>query len=207
MNAKTQLSRGALRSEVFAAVSRGWCVFPCHSAPDGNCSCGKPECNSPGKHPRTRRGHRDATMDKRQISTWAHKWPGCNWGLATGEASGVVAIDIDGVEGRASLANLQRQGLILPATLTVTTGRTDGGEHRYYRMPTGVDLRNDQSGKIGPHIDVRGTGGYVVIPPSIHPSGKQYRFIDPDVPIAELPGWVIERLTAHRTGGAEEEGR
>jgi hypothetical protein len=34
-------------------------------------------------------------------------------------------------------------------------------------MPSGIDIRNDQSGKIGPHIDVRGTGGFVVCPPSI----------------------------------------
>jgi hypothetical protein len=118
--------------------------------------------------------------------------------MATGKASGVVAIDVDGVEGRASLADLERQGLTLPATLTVTTGRTDGGEHRYYLQPAGVDVRNDQSGKIGPHIDVRGTGGFVVFPPSMHASGKQYRSIDPSVPVAVLPGWVVDRLTARR---------
>jgi Bifunctional DNA primase/polymerase, N-terminal/AAA domain/SMODS and SLOG-associating 2TM effector domain 1 len=181
--------------EVLAAAGRGWRVFPCHSAHGGKCSCGKLDCDRPGKHPRTRRGHLDATTDEPRIGTWAQKWPGSNWGMATGEASGVVAIDVDGMEGRASLADLEQQGLTFPTTLTVTTGRADGGEHRYYRAPAGVNLRNDQSGKIGIHIDVRGTGGYVVIPPSIHPSSKQYRFIDPDVPIAELPGWVIERLT------------
>jgi hypothetical protein len=83
--------------------------------------------------------------------------PACNWGLATGTASGLVVIDVDGAAGRASVAALERQGLTLPATLTVTTGRTDGGEHRYYRPLAGVDIRNDQSGKIGAHIDVRGS--------------------------------------------------
>ena len=185
-------------SEVREAVSRGWRVFPCHSAPRGKYSCGKPECSSPGKHPRTRRGHLDATTDERRISFWAHKWPGCNWGMATGEASGLVVIDVDGVEGRASLADLERQGLMLPSTLTVSTGRPDGGEHRYYRIPSGFELRNDQSGKIGPHIDVRGTGRFVVFPPSIHASGKRYCFIDPSVRVADLPGWIIGRLTVHR---------
>jgi len=69
--------------------------------------------------------------------------------------------------------------------------------NRYYRIPSGVDVRNDQSGRIGPHIDVRATGGFVVHPPSVHPNGKQYRFIDPDAPIADLPDWVVERLTRH----------
>jgi hypothetical protein len=136
-----------------------------------------------------------ATSDIAQLEVWQHQHPVCNWGLATGKPSGLVVIDVDGAEGRASLADLERQGLTLPATLTVTTGRTDGGEHRYYRLPSGIDIRNDQSGKIGAHVDVRGTGGFVVCPPSIHASGKHYRFIDPSAPVAELPRWVIERLT------------
>jgi hypothetical protein len=138
---------------------------------------------------------RVTTSDLALLEAWAVQFPGCNWGLATGTASGLVVIDIDGEAGRTSLADLERRGLILPATLTVTTGRTDGGEHRYYRGPSGVDIRNDQSGKIGLHIDVRGTGGFVVCPPSIHASGKQYRFVDPSAPIADLPAWIVERLT------------
>jgi putative DNA primase/helicase len=136
-----------------------------------------------------------ATSEIAQLETWADLCPDCNWGLATGTASGLVVIDVDGAEGRASLADLERQGFTLPATLTVTTGRTDGGEHRYYRLPSGIDIRNDQKGKIGAHVDVRGAGGFVVCPPSIHASGKRYSFIDQSAPVADLPGWVIERLT------------
>lgn len=62
-------------------------------------------------------------------------------------------------------------------------------------MPADVDIRNDNSGKLGPHIDVRGTGGFAVCPPSVHASGTPYRFVDPDVPIADSPEWVIERLS------------
>jgi Bifunctional DNA primase/polymerase, N-terminal len=51
---------------------------------------------------------------------------------------------------------------MLPEMLAVTTGRADGGEHRYFRMPTGVDIRNDQNGKMARHSDVRKTGGFVV---------------------------------------------
>jgi hypothetical protein len=169
-----------LPPEIVAAAGRGWHILPVQAR---------------GKQPTMTGWPEAATSDITQLEAWAHQYPACNWGLATGTASGLVVIDIDGAEGRASLADLERQGLTLPVTLTVTTGRTDGGEHRYYRPPSGVDIRNDQSGKIGAHIDVRGTGGFVVCPPSIHASGKQYRFLDPDAPVADLPSWVIERLT------------
>ena len=149
-----------------------------------------------GKKPLVKAWQKTATSDIPQLQTWAQMYPGCNWGLATGAASGLVVIDVDGVEGRESLAELERQGMTLPATLTVTTGRADGGEHRYYRPPSGVDVHNDQSARIGPHIDVRGTGGFVVCPPSIHASGKHYCFIDSTALVAELPAWVVERLSA-----------
>jgi putative DNA primase/helicase len=170
----------AIPPEVRATAGRGWRLLPVEAS---------------GKLPLINGWPEAATSGIAQLEAWAHQYPACNWGLATGTSSGLVVIDVDGAEGRASLANLERQGLTLPATLTVTTGRTDGGEHRYYRPQAGVDIRNDQSGKIGPHIDVRGTGGFVVCPPSIHASGKQYRFIDPSAPVADLPSWVIERLT------------
>lgn len=176
--------------ELRTAASRGWRLHPLCRPDDTS----RPE-NERGKAPVLVGWQKVATSDITQLEKWAAQYPRCNWGMATGEASGVVAIDVDGFEGRSSLASLERQGLTLPATLTVTTGRTDGGEHRYYRMPSGADIRNDQSGKIGLHIDVRGTGGFVVCPPSVHASGEQYRFIDPDALIAELPAWVIERLT------------
>jgi hypothetical protein len=166
--------------EVSTAAGRGWHLFPVEAK---------------GKLPLLKGWPEAATSDIAQLEAWTVQFPGCNWGLATGTASGLVVIDVDGAEGRASLADLDRQGLTLPAALTVTTGRTDGGEHLYFCLPFGVDIRNDQSGKIGAHIDVRGTGGFVVCPPSIHASGKQYRCIDPSAPVAELPGWVIERLT------------
>jgi putative DNA primase/helicase len=169
-----------LPPEIAAAAGRGWHILPVQAR---------------GKLPLVNGWPEDATSDIARLEAWQHQYPACNWGLATGAASGLVVIDVDGAEGRASLANLERQGFTLPATITVTTGRTDGGEHCYFRPPSGVDIRNDQSGKIGAHVDMRGTGGFVVCPPSIHASGRQYRFIDLSAPVAELPGWVIERLT------------
>ena len=179
-------------------AARDWPVFPLHSPTAHGCSCGRTDCARPAKHPRTAHGLKDASRDAETIREWWMRWPDANIGMATGQPSGVFVVDVDGEAGRASVAELARQGLTLPATLTVTTGRADGGEHRYYRMPSGVDVHNDQSGRIGPHVDVRGTGGFVVCPPSVHASGKQYRFIDPDAPIADAPAWVIERLAARQ---------
>jgi len=145
---------GDLPPEVRAAAARGWCLFPVKMR---------------AKAPLVKAWPEVATSDLVQLEAWAAEFPACNWGMATGSASGVVVIDVDGEEGRRSWANLKRQGLTLPPTLTVLTGRPTGGQHRYYQMPSGVDFRNDETGKIGPHIDVRGTGGYVVFPPSIQP--------------------------------------
>jgi hypothetical protein len=94
------------------------------------------------------------------------------------------------------MADLGRQGFTLPSTLRVVTGRADGGKHWYFRLPSGVVIHTDQNGRIAPHIDVRGDGGYVVTPPSIHKTGAQYRFIDPDAELADLPAWAIDRLKA-----------
>ncbi len=170
----------ALPPEIAAAAARGWRLFPVEQR---------------GKRPLVEEWQKIATSDLTQLQAWTQIYPGCNWGLATGTASGLVVIDVDGAEGRASVADLERQGMTLPATLTVKTGRGDGGTHFYYLMPSGVDIRNDQSGRIGPHIDVRGTGGFVVCVPSVHASGNRYCFVDSAEPVADLPAWIVERLT------------
>lgn len=166
---------------LFRAAERGWRLLPVEFR---------------GKKPLLRNWPERASSDLGQLEAWSREYPQCNWGLATGKPSGVFVVDVDGEAGLASAAILQRQGLKLPSTLTVATGRAGGGLHRYYRMPIGFDIRNDGSCRIGPHIDIRGTGGYVVFPPSTHTSGKIYRFIEPNKAIAEQANWLIERLRA-----------
>lgn len=168
-----------LSPEIAAAAGRGWRLFPVEPG---------------GKLPLLKGWPSAATDDLTRLEAWSQMNLGCNWGVATGEASGLVVIDIDGDKGRESLLDLERQGLSLPATLAVITGRADGGEHRYYRMPDGIHIRNDQTGKIGKHIDVRATGGFVVCPPSVHATGSHYHFIDASAPTADLPAWIVERL-------------
>src|SRR2546422_1101029 len=75
-------------------ASLGWSVLPLHSMVDGRCSCGKPDCKSPGKHPRTPNGVYDATKSGAQFTPWFFKWRDANIGVATGAVSGIIVIDV-----------------------------------------------------------------------------------------------------------------
>ena len=79
-----------------AYASFGWAVFPVHSIRDGKCTCGNPRCSSPGKHPLTRHGFKDATTAPAVIAAWWRKYPWANIAVATGGKSGrLLVIDID----------------------------------------------------------------------------------------------------------------
>src|SRR5258705_14017677 len=100
-----------------------WRIFPCHSIVPGAagfaCSCGK-NCNSPGKHPRTRGGFKDASDDPAQIRRWWSKWPDANIALATG--SGLVVIDVDGGQSGAEIKGLGGGNEAIPETPLAQTG-------------------------------------------------------------------------------------
>ncbi|MFP5377867.1 MAG: bifunctional DNA primase/polymerase [Acidimicrobiia bacterium] len=167
---------------------RGWRVFPCHAPAEGACSCGAGDCPSPAKHPRTRRGLHDASAAEDVVARWWRRWPGANVGLRTGD--GLVVVDVDPAHGGAdSLAALEADHGALPATATVRTG--SGGLHVYFRHDG--PLRNS-AGALGPGLDVRADGGYVIAPPSWHVAGAPYRWTS-TAPLAPLPGWVLGRLT------------
>ena len=153
-------------------ASRGWAVFPCHSPGAGGfCSCRHPGCTSPGKHPRVPTGLHAATTDPATIAAWWRRWPTANVAIRTGAASGLVVIDIDPPHGGdASLARLTTQHRDDVPAVSVRTG--SGGSHIYLAHPGGL-VRNT-AGRLGDGIDVRGDGGYVIAPPSRHPSGGTY---------------------------------
>lgn len=116
--------------------------------------------------------------------SWAERQ---NVGLRTGSKSKIVVIDAD--------PGADTSGLNLPGTVTATTGRS-GGLHLYYRCRVPV---GNSSGKLGAHIDVKGDGGQVVYPGSIHPeTGVRYEWAEGfepwNVEIAELPEHVISLL-------------
>lgn len=174
----------------YAALGLG--VIPIHTVVDAGCDCGDADCKSPGKHPRTRRGLRDASTDPVQIGRWAMRWPQANIAIITGAVSGIVVLDVDGDEGEISLANLEDEYGAMPNTVSVATG--GGGRHLIFRHPGGKVPNS--SGKLGNKLDVRGDGGYIVVPPSNHISGNSYRWIVPpqEIAPAELPDWLLERM-------------
>jgi hypothetical protein len=111
--------------------------------------------------------------------------------MPTGNRSGWVVVDVDPKHGGYdSLAELHEEGHELPLTATIKTG--GGGVHHYLRYPEGVEIRNS-AGKLGPGLDIRGEGGYVIVPPSV--TEGPYEVLHKRPP-AEAPEWLIERLTA-----------
>jgi hypothetical protein len=163
-------------------AARGWPVVPLHTPIDG-CSCGT-TCGSPGKHPRTAHGLKDASADPATIRQWWTRWPAANVGLLTG-ACGIV-VDVDARHGGdKSLVELEAEYGPLPNTAKSQTGN---GWHLLFAHPGG---RIGNRSNVRPGIDVRGNGGYVVAPPSLHASGNRYRWIVPPDNLAPLPDWLL----------------
>jgi hypothetical protein len=143
-----------------------------------------------GKVPIIKAWPERATNDRRLAEHWAEVFPGCNWAALTGERSNDLVIDIDGAQGRASLAELERKLGPLPKTLSALTGRADGGQQLHWLWPAGRDLHNS-TGKISSGIDIRAKHGVAVIPDSVHPkTGKQYLWEDPRNRVALPESWV-----------------
>ncbi len=125
---------------------KGWAVFPC----------------APDKTPLTSRGFKDATTDADQIAAWWTRSPEAWIGRATGGGSFVVDID-PRHGGGATLAAWEAENGALPYTVEART--PSGGSHLYFAVPEGINVRSG-AGVIGPGVDVRGEGGYVIVPPS-----------------------------------------
>ncbi len=181
--------------EALAYAHRGWQVFPVHHITDGQCTCGKSKCGSPGKHPRTRHGLKDATVDEQIINTWWKRWPAANIGLSTGQVSGFVVLDIDPEHGgEESLRLLEKEYEKLPDTPISLTG--GGGQHLLFAYPAqaeGLGVQNRVALREG--LDVRADGGYIVAPPSTHISGRNYEWevlYHPDaVALPPPPDWLL----------------
>ena len=171
------------------------------------CSCKKgADCPAPAKHPLGRlvsRGLLDATTDMALLRRWFSDAPTANLGVRT---DSLIVLDADPRHGGdQTLAALELEQP-LPPTWRVLTG--GGGDHVIFKCPQGVTIKSTEARQrplLGPGIDVRAQGGYIVAPPSRHISGRSYVWsVDhhpADVPMADAPPWLIERLAEHpRTG-------
>ena len=139
---------------------------------------------------------RKATTDPNLIEQWGVTYPNANVGVVTGASSGVIVIDMDLRNGAmASVQDLERKYGELPLSWSVLT---PGGSHLYLRHPGGV-VRNCE---LAPGIDIRGDGGNVAAPGSIHPNGLSYQWRPFCVPgvvdLAEPPEWLLNLLIRKR---------
>lgn len=141
------------------------------------------------KRPLIPGGFKEATTDPEVRARWQKRWPGHGIGVPTGSPIGAWVLDIDGHEGRMDLADLELEHGMLPPTLTSKTG--GGGLHFFFRLTEEIRC---SAGRVSPRIDVRGDGGYVVVPPSEHESGLRYEWQDTS-DIADPPQWLIDLVT------------
>ena len=161
-------------------MSNGFCL----AAAIAYAKRGKPVFPLSGKIPfKSTHCFHDATTDEDKIyAAWELYYPGANIGIPTGTPSGFWVLDIDPRHGGpATLAALQAKYGPLPATLEAQTG--GGGRHLYFALPNGQTIPRNSAGKLGPGLDIRGEGGYVAVPPSIHEeTKKRYAWINKTKP-------------------------
>lgn len=162
-------------------LERGWGVFPIATADQrlsGHCR------TLSGKLPTHLRYFIQPITDTRNASP--DMFAGCGVGIATGRQSGLVVLDIDGAAGRESARQLA-----LPPTLTVATRH---GLHLYYAYPDRQRKVPSSPGGLAAGIDVKGEDGFVAAPPTAHPEGGHYRWVEPRAPIATLPPATLEMI-------------
>lgn len=141
------------------------------------------------KKPKTNNGYKDASSNPEQVRQWWTQWPQANIGIPTGSLSGIWVLDIDGEEGEKSLSELERINGKLPQSVEVITG--GGGRHIYFAMPANSIIPCSAS-KIAKGVDIRGDGGYIVAPPSLHASGKRYAWsVDSAEDFILAPEWLL----------------
>lgn len=187
----------------------GMPVFPVHTNRNGTCSCGNPKCRNVAKHPISElvpNGFKNATTDEATIRAQWTKYPDANIGYAVPDEIIVVDVDINHSEGKhgdRTLTRLESMYGELPKTKTSSTG--GGGRQYFFKtdrpLPSRTDIfaTEDANGqKQRSNIDSRGQGGYVILPPSLHRSGRRYAWMKSDTStstsIATVPYWVSEEL-------------
>jgi len=156
-----------------------------------------------GKSPGIKNWTTLATSNPDTIRNW-YEGPYKDWGvgIVTGRAGDrqFFVLDVDEHDpqqsGSETLRDLEQEYEPLPDTITVLT--PTGGKHLYFSCTT--PIYNEAGKRLGPGLDIRGDGGQVLAPPTIHPNGKPYTYEHEHAPgeikLAEAPTWLIHRLTS-----------
>ncbi len=154
-----------LKQAALAYAEYGLPVFPVFGIDkDGECLCGNKKCESQGKHPILASGYKIATTNLKQIEKWWTEYPRANIGSPLVE--GLFALDFDGSKGRETFNHL---GLKDFETLCAKSGR---GFHLFVH----ADLQTKNNVLSGLDIRGGGNGGYIILAPSRHKSGKRYQW-------------------------------
>ena len=140
------------------------------------------------KPPLTEHGCLDASVSTPQVEAWWRRWPEANIGIACGP-SRLLIVDLD---GNAALSVWSAFEETFGGTPTLTSETGDWGWHLLFSDEAG-EGRNT-AGLLGPGIDTRGPGGYIIAPPSIHPNGRRYRWMGERRQIAAAPDWMLKLL-------------
>jgi hypothetical protein len=152
-------------------------------------------CRPRDKRPLHQGWQAEATADPVTIAQLWHREPAANVGLLCGVTAWVL--DVDGEEGLATLADLEDLNRWLPAGPASVTG--SGGQHHFF---VATDRARNSVRRLGPGLDTRAGGGFVVLPPSVHPNGQRYRWLDGREPwsaeLPEAPGWILDLLDPPR---------
>jgi hypothetical protein len=173
-----QTSNNQIQSKVLNTAlqfaDNGWPVFP---------------CNPMDKRPLTKHGFKDATFNAATIKSWWAQWPNAMLGVPMGKVSGIFCVDLDrkqgGDDGVASWQVLVAQHGPAPNTRTHVTPST--GQHYIFRFQSGI--RNIPLGKLASGIEIKGEGGYIIMPPSKMADGREYHGNEAEITAA--PAWLL----------------
>ena len=167
---QNQLADASLLAAALDYAARGWSVFPLWPR---------------SKEPACKHGFKNATTNPATIKRYWLAQPEFNIAVATGIVSGVWVLDTDGAVGAETLRNLEARHGPIPPTRCSLTSR---GPHLWFLADGPIQ---SSAGRVGLGLDVRGDGGYVLVPPSVHPDGPVYAWIDA-APPAVAPAWLVE---------------
>lgn len=171
-----------LTAALWYVQQKALAVLPFHEVKDGGCSCRKGAgCESPGKHPRTKHGYKDATTDHGQVLDWWSRSPNANVGMPTGQVNRITVLDADDQEAIGLIEKHCPEG-----TLSQTT--PSGGKQYFFIYEE--RLKNWVKVLFG--LDIRNDGSQVVLPPS---PGRSWDEVDGGYkPVAKMPESLVDEI-------------